>query len=1178
MNKTNKIKHLLTILSFVPALGMSQTTTENYVKTMTMLDANEKNSIKSVQYYNGLGYPTVSVANVGGKGETAYSLTTYDALGREECKYLPVSTDKSILYKTPEKIIESLSDKTAFSLNHYDALNRVTSVELPGKEWRDADKRNRMEYSTNIKDEVLHYMAIPNPEGGYFLLKPGENGNPYPDYPAGTLTKEISKDADDNTVETFKDLFGNVILQRTVLDNNTNLDTYYVYDAIGQLCYVLPPKYQKSGYKTTNAYEYRYDNKGRLYKKRLPGCEIIQYWYDNADRVVAMQDGVMKKNKKFRFMIYDNLGRLVVQGLCSLYNHNEKLNDNCVVARFDKGNEGFLNTSYVIPEYFQKSLTNPTLEIVNYYDRNQDSIKGNIKKKFSSIKLSTTVSQIGQLTGCMAMVGSSDYVSKVMVYDIKGNLTKSKMREIGGRIVTHNSSYTFTNNPKYSKYTIDVKYGDKMIVYDSLFYNSYNNKMKRHALAISHGDNKATSSISYTYDNLGRTSTLSRPSSEVSYTYDMRGWLKNITTNSFKEDLFYADWTYPTSTKDATVHKCYNGNIAAIRWSNDNYNQVRGYRFVYDKANRLTDALYGERADLNNKTNRYNEVLEYDENGNITNLQRRGLKQDGEYGKIDNLNLKYDGNHLSSVEEDAKDYDYAGSFEYKKLNGTDYKYNENGSLVADKSRGIAYIRYDFNNNPEMIYFTNGNTTEYVYSASGEKLRVIHNTAKYNVITRTVGTEVKGKLDPTRTQYSDTTDYLLGGSLVMKNGKIDKYLFEGGYAQAGPLYSGCVAKPMTFYFEEDEDTTPSSGLVRAEVAAFYFEEDEDTTPSSKKATSSSNNTTSSSNNATTTSVYDEWRKAQEAMHTADYFTFNFYNQDHLGNNREVVDEYGYVSQVTNYYPFGAPYADATAVKDADFQPYKYNGKELDLMHGLNTYDYGARQHDPILARWDRIDPHCEKYYNVSPYAYCHNNPVMMIDPDGKDDYKIDGYGNLSFWRRSNAKSTDRIYASNGQKMTVSKAIRESLMTGKSDYKDGNYAVGSKNMDKLFKFVADNTCAEWRLVGYNTDKGKKYVLMTTHDHEGVEASNELAGMKERNMEFDVHSHPTNCKEDQVPSGYEKPNYYYGDKVIANDTSARIAKEGGKVPRFYMYHTGSQKLVRYDKDRIINTTIIKDGKFPF
>ncbi len=126
-----------------------------------------------------------------------------------------------------------------------------------------------------------------------------------------------------------------------------------------------------------------------------------------------------------------------------------------------------------------------------------------------------------------------------------------------------------------------------------------------------------------------------------------------------------------------------------------------------------------------------------------------------------------------------------------------------------------------------------------------------------------------------------------------------------------------------------------------------------------------------------------------------------NSYHLGNNDEVVDEYGYVSQVTNYYPFGAPYADATAVKNADFQPYKYNGKELDLMHGLNTYDYGARQHDPILARWDRMDPHCESYYPHSPFNYCVNNPVNVIDPDGKDGYLIiwassDGqYGHAAF---------------------------------------------------------------------------------------------------------------------------------------------------------------------------------------
>ncbi len=113
-----------------------------------------------------------------------------------------------------------------------------------------------------------------------------------------------------------------------------------------------------------------------------------------------------------------------------------------------------------------------------------------------------------------------------------------------------------------------------------------------------------------------------------------------------------------------------------------------------------------------------------------------------------------------------------------------------------------------------------------------------------------------------------------------------------------------------------------------------------------------------------------------------FAFYYYNQDHLGNNREVVDASGVVQQVTNYYPFGAPYADSSSSKNANKQQYKYNGKELDRMHGLDTYDYGARQHDPILARWDRIDPLCEKYYSISPYAYCANNPVRYVDPTGE----------------------------------------------------------------------------------------------------------------------------------------------------------------------------------------------------
>jgi RHS repeat-associated protein len=102
-------------------------------------------------------------------------------------------------------------------------------------------------------------------------------------------------------------------------------------------------------------------------------------------------------------------------------------------------------------------------------------------------------------------------------------------------------------------------------------------------------------------------------------------------------------------------------------------------------------------------------------------------------------------------------------------------------------------------------------------------------------------------------------------------------------------------------------------------------------------------------------------------------------------REVVNAAGTVQQVTNYYPFGATYFDDSAVKASDYQPYKFNGKEFDKMYGLNTYDYGARQYNPVTARWDRMDPLCEKNPDVTPYHFCHNNPVNRVDPDGRDDY-------------------------------------------------------------------------------------------------------------------------------------------------------------------------------------------------
>ena len=107
-------------------------------------------------------------------------------------------------------------------------------------------------------------------------------------------------------------------------------------------------------------------------------------------------------------------------------------------------------------------------------------------------------------------------------------------------------------------------------------------------------------------------------------------------------------------------------------------------------------------------------------------------------------------------------------------------------------------------------------------------------------------------------------------------------------------------------------------------------------------------------------------------------YHYYLKDHQGNNRVVVDEEGAVEEVNDYYAFGGLMSTSSR---QSVQPYKYNGKELDRKGGLDWYDYGARYYDAALGRWHVVDPMSEKYYGVSPYLYCVNNPILLVDPNG-----------------------------------------------------------------------------------------------------------------------------------------------------------------------------------------------------
>ena len=602
-----------------------------------------------------------------------------------------------------------------------------------------------------------------------------------------------------------------------------------------------------------------------------------------------MQDGRMREQGLYRFYLYDNLSRVVAEGTCSGGNRGKTVRN----AVFNASASGLLGTGYTVDNSL--NLASPKLETVNYYDDygylNLPLFKDNTALKKTAAPSSPVCAQ-GLATGSINATNRGELLLTSLYYDVKGEVTEMRRTLPGDALLTAKNTYTFTGNIANTEEML-YKNGKTYKAATANTYNANNDKIASASLSLDGNANHKINTVSY--DDLGRISEATHgAASGVDYVYNLRGWITDITARNFEEHLTYNTGSYGTP--------CYNGNISTQTWKTSDDGILRGYKFTYDKLNRLVNSVYGEGPSFSEHVNRYSESIpQYTANGAIKKIIRHGLKQNGEYGKIDNLDISLNGNQLSRVDDDALPVLRKGATDFydNKVNvsGAEYEYDENGSLTMDANRGITRIEYDMLDNPTLIQFSDGSQTEYVYTSAGEKLRTIHRTATPN-ITITMGE----KKDLTKEEIleADSTDYI--GNFIFENGKPSRYLFGGGY------YTYAAPK-------------------------------------------------------------------------AGYSNYHYFLTDHLGNNRVVENENDSIEQVTHYYPFGGVYADAGL--NANMQKYKYNGKELDQMHGLNSYDYGARQYYPTVPIWDRMDPLSEKYYSMSPYAYCGDDPVNAFDPDGRE---------------------------------------------------------------------------------------------------------------------------------------------------------------------------------------------------
>ena len=99
------------------------------------------------------------------------------------------------------------------------------------------------------------------------------------------------------------------------------------------------------------------------------------------------------------------------------------------------------------------------------------------------------------------------------------------------------------------------------------------------------------------------------------------------------------------------------------------------------------------------------------------------------------------------------------------------------------------------------------------------------------------------------------------------------------------------------------------------------------------------------------------------------------------NGEAVPSRRLLTRSTSYIPYGEVFVEESSA--GWHSPYYFNSKELDEETGL--YYYGARYLNPTETRWLSVDNKFEKFPGLSPYHYCHSNPVKLVDPDGNEDY-------------------------------------------------------------------------------------------------------------------------------------------------------------------------------------------------
>uniref|UniRef100_UPI0025D379A6 DUF6443 domain-containing protein n=1 Tax=uncultured Chryseobacterium sp. TaxID=259322 RepID=UPI0025D379A6 len=592
------------------------TPTENYIQSRTYLEPTTTSSstakqIETVQYFDGLGRPK-QIVNVKAspQGKDVVTPILYDGFGRQTMDYLPVpqqGTNNGAIYPQQNSGYFPVGDPSGIYANERpfsekvlesSPLDRILQQKQVGTAWE--TKPVQFGYDANTTgDAVKKYTTVTTWVNGATSSVLSQSTN----YGTAQLYKNTVTDEDGNVTIEFKNGEGQVLLVRKMINDTEKADTYYVYNEYNQLAFVISPKAAVETDANTVlgdlCYQYKYDGRGRLVEKKLPGKGWEYIVYDKADRVFLTQDANMRPSGNWLLTRYDKLSRVVytaIAGIGSTYirkDVQDAVDFHSVTASSltEERTSAVGFTKSGLDIYYGNNTfpTNAILEVlsVNYYD---SYLPGDPfpTMVYDQVVLPSNVQQYGVSTKGLPVssfvknIEDDHWTKKYMYYDLKGRLIREYAQNHLGGYTNVEKRLDFAGVPniiltQHKKLASDPE----TVITESFEYDSQN-RLLVHKHKV---DNNPVEILTQnTYNELSQLTNkkvggtvASNPLQSIDYTYNIRGWMTGINRNQMSvPDLGGKLFSYrikynekegittpnPVQFPGKEVAAKYNGNIA----------------------------------------------------------------------------------------------------------------------------------------------------------------------------------------------------------------------------------------------------------------------------------------------------------------------------------------------------------------------------------------------------------------------------------------------------------------------------------------------------------------------------------------------------------------------------------------------------------------------------------------